>query len=50
VKKLLDEISKKDSDMADLKQSLNDMQQRLKSVNQDKYDLTYKNAELEAFG
>lgn len=50
VTKLLSELKKKDSDMVDLQQALNDLQWRIKSLNQDKYDLTYKNAELEAFG
>lgn len=50
VQKLLAEIKKKDADYSELQQALNDLQLRVKSLNQDKYDLTYKNAELEAFG
>ena len=50
VKKLLEEIKKKDSDLADLQDALDDVQSRVKTLNKDKYDLTYKNAELEAFG
>lgn len=50
VDKLLMEIKKKEDIVKDLTDSVASLQTKVKSLNLDKSDLVYKNAELEAFG
>jgi chromosome segregation ATPase len=50
VDKLLSELKNNKSTISDLQDSVKSLQEKIKSLNMDKSDLTYKNAELEAFG
>lgn len=50
VKTLLEEVRKKDSLIEDLRDSVTSLQAKVKTLNLDKSDLVFKNAELEAFG
>jgi len=50
VEKLLSENKKKDELVKELSESVAALQTKIKSLNLDKSDLVYKNAELEAFG
>lgn len=51
VQKLIDAVkAEKDWMISELKESVNNLQLKIKSLMNDKSDLTYKNAELEAFG
>jgi len=50
VEKLLSELKNNKTTISDLQDSVKSLQEKIKSLNMDKSDLTYKNAELEAFG
>jgi len=50
VENLLSELKNNKTTISDLQDSVKSLQEKVKSLNMDKSDLTYKNAELEAFG